>query len=111
MEILYYRGISGTKLLNVSRQVKGSNMGYHLAGDLVFKGQLSAWTSPSLWVSSVPGTGLGHLECFLSPTGHIEMTTREATGFEVESPETASHAHAQIQAVLVRKVTVEPRVL
>jgi hypothetical protein len=110
VEVFYYRGISGNKLLNLTREVKGSTMGYHLQGDLVFKGKLSLWAAPSHWVASSSGAfGIGHIECFVTPTGEVKMGTRETGANDVQDLDTTSNAHAQVQGVLVRKTDTSPR--
>lgn len=121
VEILHYRGISGDSLIGVSREKKGSFMGSHRTGDLVFKGELSITATPSLWVAdlNVPGTdddGMGHVECFVTPEGQIKLASRVANQevanqAVVLEDETSTHAYAQFQAVLVRSPSIEPRLL
>jgi hypothetical protein len=107
VEIMYYRGISGNKLLRLSRERRGSVQGMHLAGDLVFKGELSIAAAPSMWVAK-DDNSLGHLECFVDPTGKLKMATRDTEDFLVLDAENFDFAYAQFQATLVRNPLLQP---
>lgn len=106
VEIMNYLGIDriNNRILHVSRKSQGTMCWKHKTGDLVFKGELSIFVSPFMYISD--NEGFNNLECYISPLGKVTLKTRSYNYINGDRIENESHAYASYQAILIRSSIV-----
>ena len=105
VEVLFYSGIDGNKILNVQRKQLGTTSTRHAAGDLVFKGVASISLSPLMYKTNT-GEKLAHIACVLRSNGRIDMNVMRVQDLQIV--EATDLAYAMYQASLIRSLTELP---
>ena len=107
VEVLFYSGIDGNKLLNVQRKQLGTTSTRHGGapnGDLVFKGILSAEVSPFMVRTSGDDKAVSHLDCSLRSNGEIAMHCYNFDPNAVAYVEDLERAYANYKVLLIKGI-------